>query len=128
MSAKFKVTNSLTCEHIVESADKKHTLINTYAGNILLTEIPGRIFIAFYIEFISNVEQEIDAEIALYLGRKAAMKGETKLKFDGVNPLVLTLPSGVLQVKKPVTLKLIITPTGEKPSKLIEKKLMLIGA
>jgi hypothetical protein len=127
MIGKFKITSAITCEHIVESADKKHTLINTYSGNVLMSEFPGTIFIAFYVEFTSKTKQEINSEIALYLGNKVAVRGKSTLKFDGVNPLVAVIPAGVLQVEKPSTMKLMFTANGGKPIKLIEKKFIPIG-
>lgn len=124
MKNSFKVSNALACEHVIDGVNKKHTLINTYAGNILLAEFPAKIFLAFYVEFISNAAYETEAEISLHLGRKVAMRGALNIKFDGINPLVLAIPAGVLQVEKPTRMKLMITPSGGKAIKLIEKELM----
>lgn len=128
MSATFKIGNALACEHIVEGPDKKHILINTVAGNLLVAEFPATIPLSFYIEFMSNQAQEIGAEITLLVGKKVTMKGDLTLKFDGTNPVVLTIPSGMLTLKKPTTIKLMVAPQGGKPIKAIEKKLILLEA
>ena len=126
MKSPFKIVTTLTCEHIIEGSNKKHTLINTYAGNVLLNEFPAQLFLAFYIEFVCNKAQVVDAEIALFVGRKEAMRGAVQVAFDGVNPVILSIPAGVLKLEKPTTLKLVITPKGGKAMKIVEKRLMLL--
>lgn len=125
MNNKFKIINAIVCEYIVEGLNNKHTLINTYAGAVMFTQFPASMVLAFYVESISDRAQEGDAEVELLVDRRVAMKGTIKLKFDGVNMSVLSIPAGVLQVSKPSTLKLMITPIGGKPIKIIEKKIML---
>lgn len=124
MKKSFKVSNAIACEHVIDSTNKKHTLINTYAGDILLSEFPAAIFLAFYIELMGSVAYETDVEISLYLDRKEVMKGPLNIKFDGINPLVIAIPSGVLQVETPAKMRLMITPSGGKAIKIIEKNLM----
>lgn len=125
MSAPFKLGNVIACEYIVEGANNKHTLINTYAGDILVQEFPAAIAVAFYIELLPTRDYNGDLEITLMVEKKAAMKGGAKLNFAVGTPSVMAIPMGLVTLPKAATFKLLIGLKGARPIKAVEKSVSL---
>ena len=73
MSVPFSIENAILCEHLVPGLNNKQTLINLYAGNILVKEFPAQIPIAIYIELKPKIFGTIPLDLKLYVGRKEAM-------------------------------------------------------
>jgi hypothetical protein len=47
----FKITLCLACEDIREEKHGKHSLMGLYTGDILISDIPGNVPMAFFMEF-----------------------------------------------------------------------------
>ena len=121
----FKIGNAVMCEYIVEGVNNKHTLINTYAGDILVNEIPAQIAIAFYMEFIPSVSGTEHLKMRILVGSKEAVGGTAEVQFEAGRPAILVLPMGLLRVEKPTSLKVFIQSGEEKPIKVLERKIAL---
>ena len=121
----FKIGNVVMCEYIVEGVSNKHTLINTYAGDILVKEIPAQIAIAFYMEFIPNVSRTEHLKMRILVGNKEAIGGTADVQFEAGRPAIMVIPMGMLRVEKPTSLKVFIQSGEEKPIKVLEKKISL---
>ena len=125
MTSPLRFGNAILCEYIVEGINKKHTLINTYSGDILVEELPSQMAVAFYIEIYATRLYKGHVEIKLMLGKREAMRGDVEVDLIPPNPAIIAIPMGLLKIDAPATLRLIVTPTGGKPMKAIEKKISL---
>lgn len=125
MTNPLKITNMIVAEYIVEGVNNKHTIINVYSGDILLSEIPASIPIAFYIEMKSSRDYSGTISIKLMLGKKVAMEGGANVELRAGNPAVMAIPTGLIALKSPTTMKLFIGIEGERPMKVVEKKFSL---
>lgn len=128
MSAAIKLGNVILCEHIVEGKNNKHTLINVYSGDILMSEFPGHIPVAFYIELLPGPPISSHVEIKLMLGKKQVMRGGADISISAINTSVMAIPMGLLMIESPTALRLMVTADGAKPLKALEKKISLVGA
>ena len=125
MTTPFKLGNVVLCEHIVEGLRNKHTLINTYSGDILVEEFPAIIPVSFYIEVRPTGAFKGEIMIKLLLGRKEAMRGGAAVDFQSNVPAVVAIPTGLLQIQKATTMKLLIGIEGDHFAKGFEKTISL---
>lgn len=125
MTTPFKLGNVVVCEYIVEGANNKHTLINTYTGDILVKEFPASIAVAFYIEFIPVQDYHGELEITLLVGKKVAMKGAAELDFTAGRPSVMAIPMGLITLSKAEKFRLLIGVKDARPLKAVEKSVSL---
>ena len=122
---RIKSTNAVVCEHCIEGKSNKHTLINTMAGDILVEKFPANLPIAFYIEFTSSEAGHANADIKIMLGRKKVAGGSASILFNESKIAVLAVPSALLVVDAPTTIKLIIQWEGNKPATVVSKSFIL---
>lgn len=119
----FKIGNVIMCEYIVEGVNNKHTLINTYAGDILVNEIPAQIPIAFYMEFIPTVSRTEHLKMRILVGGTEAVGGIAQVEFEAGRPAILVISMGLLRVEKPTSLRVFIQSGEERPIKVLERKI-----
>lgn len=117
----IKAKNVVVCEHIIEGKNNKHTLINTMAGDILVENFPANIPIAFYIELMSQEAGILAVDIKIMLGRKQIAGGEAEVPFKKNESAILALPTALLKVDAPTTLKVVLQWDGAKPVTLVTK-------
>lgn len=125
MTIPFKLTNMIAAEYIVEGVNNKHTIINVYAGDILLNEFPASIPIAFYMEMKSIRDYSGTLSIKLMLGKKVAMEGKASVDLRAGNPTVMAIPTGLVALAAPTMMRLFVGIEGERPVKVVEKKFRL---
>ena len=125
MSTFFKIENAILCEHLVPGLNNKHTLINMYAGNIMVKEFPAQIPVAIYIELEPKKFGQIPLEVKLYLGRKEAMAGVAVAIFEKNKLSVVAIPTGFIGLDKDTTVKITVATNGERPVTVIQKKVFL---
>ncbi len=121
MIAPFKLTNAIVCEYIVEGANNKHTLINTFAGDILVKEFPASIAVAFYIEILPTQNFNGELEISLMIGKKTAMNGVSKIELVAGRPAVMAVPMGLIKLPKAEKFRLTLGVKDFRPMKVVEK-------
>lgn len=125
MSAKFSVETAVLCEHLVPGLNNKHTLINMYPGNILVAEFPARIPISIYVELKPKVFGTFPLELKLYIGKKEAMTGGAEALFERGKTALVAIPTGLVLFEKPTTLKFTLACGDEKPTTVIQKRILL---
>ena len=125
MSVPFSIENAILCEHLVPGLNNKQTLINLYAGNILVKEFPAQIPIAIYIELKPKIFGTIPLDLKLYVGRKEAMAGVAEAKFEEGKLAVVAIPTGLILFEKTTTLKITLSSGKEKPVTVIQKQVLL---
>lgn len=116
----LKVGNALACEHIVEGLNGKHTLINTYTGDIFASEFPARIPVSFYIEVTAKHPYIGRLDISLQLGRSEILQGGAEVALEAGRAAVIIVPTGFLQIDEPSKMKMMIGIPGEKMIKATE--------
>lgn len=127
MTSSFKIANAMACEHLVQGQGNKHTLINTYSGDILVAEFPARLPIAFYIELVPNIFGNISLSVQLSYGRKLAVEAKAVSVFEEGNVAVVAIPDGLMLFEKPGVLKVSIRADGEKSVLALKKEIRLAG-
>lgn len=125
MRPSFKINNAIACEHLIQGQGNKHTLINIYAGDILVENFPARINLSLYFEIDPHVFGIIPLSIKVSYGRKIAMEGKADGVFEEGKVAIIAIPNGLMLFEKPDTLKVSIYADGERPITAIKKGIRL---
>lgn len=122
MAKRLKFGNVVVCEHVVSGSSNKHTLINTYAGNIVVETMPARLAFGFYFE-LRNLEGDISLEICIKLGREIITKLGASVIGSGTGNGVLAVPLIPMEIKSDTKLTVYFSAEGFMRTKALEKRI-----
>lgn len=122
--SKLKFKNSIICDYASVAQGKKHTLVNVYSGDIILSRIPSKIRLAFYSEFIFQEKGEIELTFEFFQGKKSFAKANAKLSGGAVGQVgVILVNSFEVEVKRDGFLKIVAWREGYEKTTLLNKKI-----
>jgi hypothetical protein len=113
------------CDLIIRDVSNKHSLIGIYSGDILISEMPARLRLALYTEFLPPEDGEFSIEIDIKLDGKRFAKGEVQIKDASAGVAAGVALSGFeLRTDVPVQLDVTATVNGSRPQSILKKKIM----
>lgn len=121
MASKVKISNVLLCEHLVPGLGNKQTLINVYSGDIVVAELPAKLFLAIYAEYSSNSDDAFTVLVEIMINKKPF----ARLRFDvdaGRQQGVMAIPNMELGFDREVTLEVRAAAEGERARTILSKK------
>ena len=71
-----KIINAVLCEDIRHEINNKNSLIGVFSGDVLISELPGKVRFAIYYEASVEMPGKIKSEIRLQYADKAAFTAE----------------------------------------------------
>ena len=122
MAKKLKFHNAILCEHVVLGANKKHTLINVYSGDIIMGEMPAMLTLGLYVEMAAGAPAMMDIE--LQFDHVAFAK--IKARFPAGNeekPSNLVVPLIQASIEKNLTFSAVATADGYVKTTILEKRI-----
>jgi len=123
--AKIKFGTALACEYVAEGSNRKQTLVNVYAGDILVPHFPINLAIAFYVEIGPDDNLPPEFEITIKNGRKTILSAEVRFQINRGYPTMLSFPQTVLRLDAATTIKLIASSKGFSDTVLVTKRVFL---
>lgn len=123
----FDVQLCVMCEDVREEKNGKHSLIGVYSGDILISELPGDISMAFFIEII--IREVGLHELQLRLSGPGAHSATLKAQVDLTEKnavSVLKTPRIQAGLEEPGTFRFDISTDGETWENLITKQISLM--
>lgn len=122
---KVKRGNVVLCEYIALGSFAKHTLVNVYAGDILLKEYPGTLPLSFFIELLPD--EEMPQQITFEVKQGSSTKAELKAEFDHQpsRSALIVIPQLPYTFHEDTDLTVTATGKGLKSTVLIRKKISL---
>ncbi|MHB1101990.1 MAG: hypothetical protein ACYC0C_04245 [Devosia sp.] len=122
MAKKLKFYNAIVCEHVVAGANRKHTLINVYSGDIIMGEMPAPLNLGLFVEMAAGAPPMMEVE--LQFDRVAFAK--ITARFPAGNeekPSNLVVPLIQAPIDKDLTFSVVATAEGYAKTTLIEKRI-----
>ena len=121
----FKIEKSILCEDVREEISKKHTLVGVYAGDILISAIPGSMSLALYIE--ASVAKIGKFDLNLKLSGPGEHEATLKARIDVAQPgtAVIATPRIDLLVDQEGVFRLDLGTEGSDWVNVISKKIIL---
>lgn len=120
----LKVDTAIMCEFLAESKGNKHTLVNVIPGDLVVSDFPAQLPVAFYFEVTPSVTETADFVIEISFGRKKAAGAKAHVEFTAGKLGVIALPIGLLGTDKPGEIKVSIARDGERAVTLLKKKII----
>lgn len=127
MQPSIPFETALACEHVVPGIGSKATLIGIFSGNILLAEIPGALWMAFYLELPSAPSPQIEnltLELRLDEEKVAAFEIGQVAASDGASAILI--PEGRLKIERPTKMTLMAFASGYKDTVVLSKNISLM--
>jgi hypothetical protein len=87
---------AILCEDVREEANKKHTLVGVFAGDIHVPHFPANIRLAAYLVFYGFPPGEHDLGGEVFYGGASRLKLEAKAEIPKGDAAVIVMPSIVL--------------------------------
>jgi hypothetical protein len=124
MAKKFKVGNALLADYVGQGNRNKHTLVNVYAGDVIVQKFPVDLAFGVYVELLlaSTDGAPSEFEVELMFGGKPVLKAKGRVKVEGSGKnTIFVIPMFQLTVENEGQLELKISAEGFNRTTLISK-------
>lgn len=122
MAKRLKFGNVVVCEHVVSGGSNKHTLINVYAGDIVVAALPARLALGFYFE-LKDIERDMNLEIDIKLGNATIAKLGANIVGHGTGDGVLAVPMIPMEIQSDTKLIVYFSAEGFARTKALQKSI-----
>src|SRR5437016_351670 len=95
-SRNTKFRNVIACEDVREEVGNKKSLMGVYGGDIIVSEIPAQIWLAFYIEKLPS-EPGMAEELAVEIKQNEKIAGKVGIHVDPFETATLVLPRALVR-------------------------------
>jgi len=125
--AKLKFGNVVLCEHVVLGENKKVTMINSYAGDILVAEFPANLLFGFYAEHIAESDYESrNMTIHFFVNRTEHAHLEIVMVGGKVGlPAIIAIPIFPMLIAGAATIEAFASAEGFARTQLLKKSVSL---
>jgi hypothetical protein len=106
-------TNAIICEDVRDEVGNKKSLMGVFSGDIVVAEFPAIVRIAFYAEYILDVNAgPHELSFSIEVGGEEAASG--RISIDNIRDRVATLivPQGLATIAEPCDIALTFTGEG----------------
>jgi hypothetical protein len=117
---RIKTGAVLGCEYISETLGKV-TLLNVYAGGIIVRQYPARIPLAFYLELPPGQDLPTPLIIEIFNGKKRVAKVEAEPEAQATDISVITIPQLPFAIEGDTTISVVATGEGFSRTTLLKK-------
>jgi len=120
---RFKVGNVVLCEHVVQGAGNKHTLVNVYTGDLLLQDVPGTIMLGLYVEIRPQPSIPPMIELDLRVGGKPLAAVQVSLEnHDPSKPAILAIPMFPVEISEDTHLRIKLVAEGFQALTIVDRR------
>jgi hypothetical protein len=127
MPPKIKIGNAVLCEHVVEGLGKKHTLVNTFAGDVLVPQFPATLFFGLYIEYYSEKDHGNLSIDILIDGKKFAEVTVSYTLATPGRPGIISIPIFEVGAPSEGVLEIVMREEGRRRTPVLKKQILLLG-
>lgn len=124
MAKKLIFGNCVLCEFVAKGAGNKHTLVNVYSGDVIVTEFPANLMIALYIEYLRPKNDNSELKLELHIGDELFAEMPVKIKYSpNSKNASIVLPSATLSLNNEVVLTVSATSEGFDRTVVLSKRI-----
>ena len=115
--------NAVLCEHVVAGSSNKYTLINVYAGDIIVQKVPVRLSFGIFAEVLAPTVIR-DVFLELKLDRKAIVKAEISLpEGRDEDTGLIVIPVVHFPIEKDTVFSAVASAEGFRPKTFLRKRI-----
>jgi hypothetical protein len=122
MAKNLKFGNVILSEFGVIGQNNKHTLINTYSGDIIVSDFPAELFFCLFVEIL-DVKEDIKLLLSIFLNKNEVAKLEAVIpsQSSGAMNGILFVPSFTIGLPKPAVFSIAASADGFSTKTIIKK-------
>lgn len=115
--------NVVLCEFVAGGENNKHVLVNAFSGDIVVGDLPARINLGLYLEFVPDRDLENELiELTVYLDRVAIVSVPVNVRFAKKSaPSLIVIQQFPVITEKDAVLKVVISQEGYRPTTALKK-------
>lgn len=122
-SIRERFTNIIACEDVRDEVGNKKSLMGVFSGDILVSEFPATIHMAFYLDYIQKETSPGDnVQLELKANNERMVRVEVQLNTgQPINSIIL--PRAVVVFEKECVLTMQASISGGKQVEIMRKKI-----
>lgn len=125
MAKRHKLRNFLLCDMVVVDVHNKHTLVGVYSNDIVVAEMPVRLPIALYGEFVPAQDGDHQIGFEFKMDGKIFGKLQVQLKITTTAEVVpITFPRFEAGIDRPLALSISATIDGGRAQEIVYKRVI----
>ncbi|MER8486264.1 hypothetical protein [Mesorhizobium sp. M1322] len=124
MKKTIKFSNASLCEYVAKGAGNKHTLVNVFGGDVIVSEMPAQMMFGIYIELMPEpiLTPVVTVEIILDKSVIATLPVDVSGAVEG-RPLNVVIQSLTFQIENDITLEVVASAPGRGRTTMLSKRL-----
>lgn len=124
MAKPLKFGNASLCEYVAKGAGNKHTLVNVFSGDVIVSEFPANIMFGIYLEYMQEPTDvpSLTIEIIIDGNAIATLPVNIAPGEDG-RPLNIVIQSMALSLEKDTTLEVVASAPRRRRTTVLSKRL-----
>lgn len=124
MAKALKFGNAILCEFISRGAGNKHSLINVFSGDVIVSEFPATMMIAVYIEYTPDPTDPQEVSLHVYIGDDLAANVPVKIKPSPSSNVATIVFQGMgVKIPKETSLRVTASAPGYKTMTVLSKRI-----
>lgn len=127
MPKSAKIGNALLCEYVAKGDGGKNTLVNVFAGNILVSEFPARLMFGLYFEIIPGDKEIKKGDLQILRDGKMVATATMEFAPSAQDvPMATVLQSFPVPFEQPGSIDIKFSIDGGRPIQVLRKMVGLI--
>ena len=120
----LKFANAILCEYAAKGEINKHTLVNVLCGDIVVRELPAKLHLGIYLEYIPDSTDPIDMQLHIALGEKTVANILVKLTDQRKGfPGMIVIPSLEVGIDKNLKFTIKASCEGYRKTTILSKRI-----
>ena len=118
--------NVIVCEDLREELGNKKSLMGIFTGDIVVSQFPATVPLAFYIEYMPDKSDtdEISFEFRLMQDDAEMAKGIAAAPLAPSQVAVIVLPRGLGTFDKECNFRLLVSVAGSSETEIVSKRII----
>ena len=126
MPTRPKFGNVVLCEHVIPGGGNKHSLINVFAGDLLLPQFPAKLGLGFYAEYYPKDASDGKMTLELRINKKTFARIEVAFeRYREGAPGIIAISFFELNVEQETQLEIFSRPVTGKAALILRKNILM---
>ena len=105
----------ILCESVRLELHGKYSILGAFAGDIIVTSLPGHIAASLYLELYSKISGQVSLAIELTYNGDQVARGELLIDFTDIDkPSVIAFPTFPILIEKPGFIRVYLEYNGAR--------------
>ena len=124
MKKPLKFENASLCEYVAKGSGNKHTLVNVFSGDVIVSEMPAQMTFGIYVELVpEDIESPITIQITIDGNMIIELPPVDASELAQGRRMNIVVQSFPLRIDKDVTFEVIGSAPNRKRTTILSKRL-----